>query len=77
MMAKTRPDRKLPRKIAIVMAWLILLSGFVLGWKTRIAQSLLLLFFPLALVPYVIVLQVIEPWLARSERRSGDYPAND
>ena len=60
----SRPVR-IARAIAIVASWAVWLGGLYLAVSTRISQSTLALVVVFGFAPYVVSIQLVEPWLMR------------
>ncbi|MGK2858853.1 MAG: hypothetical protein ACSLFQ_16770 [Thermoanaerobaculia bacterium] len=53
------------RNVAIILGWTTSFGGTIAGAMAGLPQIVLLLIFLSALLPYIISLHIVEPWLAR------------
>jgi cell division protein FtsW (lipid II flippase) len=53
------------RATAIGASWVIWLIGLYIAFTTRIPQGVLLLIMLSGFVPYIVSIQLVEPWLMR------------
>jgi hypothetical protein len=69
----SRPVRVM-RKAGILTSWSIWLGGLCFAFVTGASQVSLLLIMVLGFVPYIISIQLVEPWLMRRVESSSHYP---
>ena len=60
----------LPRRVVLLLVWPCLVLTGLLAWN-RAPQIVVVAVFLFPILGYILVLQVIEPWLERRERESG------
>lgn len=71
----SRPVRA-ARAMGILASWLIWIGALVVAVTTRIPQPLLLLILIAGFTPYIISIQLVEPWLMKrvSAKRGEPSP---
>ena len=67
----SRPVRTM-RAVAVLSSWTIWVSGLYFAFTSRIPQLLLLLIMVCGFMPYILSVQVVEPWLMRRMRSASD-----
>jgi hypothetical protein len=56
---------RLIRKVGIVLSWAIWLAVFCVAFLTHTPQIYLVGLFFLGFAPYLLAINIIEPWLAK------------
>jgi hypothetical protein len=59
----TRSATKTARRVAILLSWSISLGGSMLAVVARAPQLVVMALFFGGILPYIVCIQVIEPWL--------------
>ena len=68
MSERTRTN--LVRKLGIYVSWAVWLAALAVRFFTQASQVYVLGIFLLGFAPYLLALNVIEPWLAKRDARS-------
>jgi len=63
----------LTRKLGIAFSWAIWLAALCVAYLTHTSQIYIAALFLLGFAPYLLVINVVEPWLSRraASRSSG------